>query len=71
MTRRISAVAVCCSRASHVRMGLRECSVLLLQFREQPHVLDGDHGLVGERLVRSAICLSVKGIGPPCATIDG
>ena len=34
MTPRISLVAVCCSR--------------LLEFLEQPDVLDGDHGLVGE-----------------------
>ena len=35
MTPRISLVAVCCSNDS-------------LKFLEQPHVLDGDHGLVGE-----------------------
>ena len=35
MTPRISLVAVCCSNA-------------LLEFLEQPHVLDGDHRLVGE-----------------------
>src|SRR5262249_15775048 len=31
-------------------MGLREGLVLLLQLREQPHVLDGDDRLVGEGL---------------------
>src|SRR5215471_5534848 len=31
-------------------MGLREGLVLLLQLGEQAHVLDGDHGLVGEGL---------------------
>ena len=36
MTPRISLVAVCCSRR------------FALEFLEQPHVLDGDHCLVGE-----------------------
>ena len=44
MTRRISLVAVCCSSAS-VRS-----RVARLQLLEQPHVLDGDDGLVGEGL---------------------
>ena len=35
MTPRISLVAVCCSNR-------------FLEFLEQPHVLDGDHRLVGE-----------------------
>ena len=35
MTPRISLVAVCCSNAS-------------FEFLEQPHVLDGDDGLIGE-----------------------
>ena len=35
MTPRISLVAVCCSKD-------------FLQFFEQAHVLDGDHGLIGE-----------------------
>ena len=45
---KISLVAVCCSS---LVFELRS-----LQFLEQPHVLDGDHGLVGEGLeaVRSA-----------------
>ena len=44
ITFRISAVAVCCSRAS-VSSRFRASSSC-----EQPHVLDGDHRLVGERL---------------------
>jgi len=43
ITRRISAVAVCCSRAS-ARTG-----VLGLQLTEQPRILHRDHGLVGRR----------------------
>ena len=35
MTPRISLVAVCCSNDS-------------FKFVEQPHVFDGDHGLIGE-----------------------
>ena len=35
MTPKISLVAVCCSKR-------------LLEFLEQPHVLDRDHGLIGE-----------------------
>src|SRR3989442_8001049 len=49
ITRRISLVAVCCSRA-HLRMGRCKCLVLLLQLVEQAHILDRDHGLVGEGL---------------------
>ena len=37
-------------RLGHLGMGLGERAVLLLQFREQPHVLDGNDGLVGEGL---------------------
>ena len=44
MTRSTSAVAVCCSSAS------RQLAVALLQLLEQPGVLDGDDGLVRERL---------------------
>ena len=44
MTRSTSAVAVCCSSASVT------CAVALLQLLEQPGVLDGDDGLIGERL---------------------
>ena len=54
ITRRISLVAVCCSSASVRSRFLR------LQLGEQPRVLDGDGGLVGEGL-HSAICLSVNG----------
>jgi hypothetical protein len=32
----------------HLGVGLRESLVLLLQLREQPHVLDGDDRLVGK-----------------------
>ena len=35
-------------RLGDVRMSLCEGVVLLLELREQPHVLDGDHRLVGE-----------------------
>ena len=45
ITRRISAVAVCCSSASVTWLVPR-----LSEFLEQPHVLDGDDGLVGEGL---------------------
>ena len=51
----------------HLGMGLRERLVLLLQLREQAHVLDGDHRLVGERL-NSSICLPVNGSGLHPAT---
>ena len=36
-------------RLGHPRMRLGEGFVLLLQLSEQPHVLDRDDGLVGER----------------------
>ena len=39
MTPKISLVAVCCSNAS---------VILAFPVLEQPHVLDGDHRLVGE-----------------------
>ena len=54
MTRRTSAVAVCCSSAS------RQLAVAPLQLLEQPGVLDGDHGLVRERLQQRDL-LSVNG----------
>ena len=57
MTRRISLVAVCCSRAS-VSARFRVSSS-----GEQPHVLDGDHRLVGERLEERDL-LGREGIGP-------
>ncbi len=44
ITRRISLVAVCCSRA------IGEGLVALLQLLEQPRVLDRDYGLIGEGL---------------------
>jgi hypothetical protein len=37
-------------RLGHLRVGLRECLVLLLQFREQPHILNGDDRLIREGL---------------------
>ena len=46
MTRSTSAVAVCCSSASVLRVS----PVALLQLLEQPGVLDGDDGLIRERL---------------------
>ena len=39
---------------------LAQFCVALLQFFEQPHVLDGDHGLVGKGF-EQAICFSVNG----------
>ena len=41
--------------------GLAQFRVALLQFLEQPHVLDGDHGLVGEGFEQASICLSENG----------
>ena len=38
---------------------LAQFCIALAEFLEQPHVLDGDHGLVGEGL-KKAICLSVE-----------
>ena len=40
--------------------GLAQFRVALLQFFEQPHVLDGDHGLIGKGFEKP-ICLSVNG----------
>src|SRR5215467_12417961 len=37
-------------RLTNLRVGLGQRPILLLQFREQPHVLDGDDCLVGEGL---------------------
>ena len=54
MTRRISLVAVCCSRAS-VRSAF-----LRLQLVEQPRVLDGDGGLVGEGLHQRDVALGER-----------
>ena len=53
MTRRISLVAVCCSKASVVPVAP--------EFLEQPHVLDGDHRLIGEGLEQGDLPL---GEGP-------
>ena len=57
MTRRISAVAVCCSSAS-VNSRFRASSP------EQPRVLDGDDRLVGERLEQRDL---LSGEGPDLA----
>ena len=67
ITRRISAGRrLLLQRLGHLRMGLRERPVLLLQFREQAHVLDGDDGLVGERLEERDLLLSrMAGARPP------
>ena len=48
MTLSTSAVAVCCWRR-------------FPKFVEQPHILDGDHRLVG-KVSTSSICLSVNGL---------
>ena len=45
-----------------------DLSIPLLQLGEQPHVLDRDHGLIGERL-SSAICVSVNGIASTRTTL--
>jgi hypothetical protein len=37
-------------RLCHLRVCLRERTVLLLEFRKEAHVLDGDDRLVGKRL---------------------
>ena len=37
-------------RCGLMLQGLAQFRVALLQFFEQPHVLDGDHGLVGKGL---------------------
>ena len=65
ITRRISLVAVCCSSDSVTCAWPRD-AVLLLQFREQPHVLDGDDRLVGERLEeRDLLGREGMDLGPP------
>ena len=58
MTRRISLVAVCCSRASD------SSAVARLQLREQPDVLDGDDGLVGEGLEQLDVTVREGAHGP-------
>ena len=60
ITRRISLVAVCCSSDSVTWHGLASGHVFSCSLGEQPDVLDGDHGLVGEGL-EDAICLAEKG----------
>src|SRR5262245_24561614 len=41
-------------------MGFTERPILFLRFREQPHVLDGDHGLVGEGLEQSDLAVGER-----------
>ena len=50
ITRKIGAVAVCCSSASVTWAWAPSAPGSRPQFREQPHVLDRDDRLVGERL---------------------
>jgi hypothetical protein len=49
-------------------MGLRQRAVLLLQFLEQPHVLDGDDGLVGEGLEQLDLLRRERTGGSPTST---
>src|SRR5262245_9078333 len=44
-------------RFGHLGVRRRERPVLLLEFCEQPHVLDGDHGLVGESLEQTNLSI--------------
>ena len=57
-------------RLGHLRVGLRDRAVLLLQFREQPDVLDGDDGLVGEASGAGPTCVSEKSPGASRANAD-
>jgi hypothetical protein len=41
-------------------MGLCECLILFLQLSEQPHILDGDDGLVGEGLEEADLLLAER-----------
>src|SRR5262245_19543394 len=41
-----------------LHMGCCESAILLLQLREQPHVLNGDYGLVGEGLEERNLLLA-------------
>ena len=43
-------------------MGLRERAILLLEFGEQPHILDSNDRLVGEGLQKCDLC-----VGEPAA----
>jgi len=57
-------------RLGHLRMGRRERPVLLLQLREQPDVLDGDDGLVGEGLQQLQMCIG-EPVDLPMGNGDG
>src|SRR5262245_38080808 len=47
-------------------MGPRQRRVLFLKFGEQPYMLDGDDGLVGEGLKKRNLCLGEKShLGTP------
>ena len=43
---------------AHLGVGLRERTILLLQFCKEPHVLDGDNGLIGEGLEQRDLLVS-------------
>ena len=58
-----SLVAVCCSSAT------RSSSLRACQLGEQPHVLDGDDGLVGEGLNQLDLRLG-EGLHPPATAAD-
>ena len=60
MTRSTSAVAVCCSSASVTGGCSPAARVALLQLLEQPGVLDGDDGLVRERLQQRDLLLGER-----------
>ena len=64
MTRRMSLVAVCVSSA------VGQLAVARLQLGEQAHVLDGDHGLVGEGLQQRDLRRSENGPGSGRADAD-
>jgi hypothetical protein len=47
-------------RFGHLGMCVRQRDILLLQLREQPHVLDGDHRLVGEGFEEGNLALGER-----------
>ena len=57
--------------AERFELAHRACQFVgsLIQFLEQPHVLDGDHGLVGEGFEKRDL-LFEKGIGLPFRRIE-
>ena len=56
-------------RFAHLRVGLHERPVLLLEFRKQADVLDGDHHLIGEGLDQFNLSRSVKAPASPHVTM--